>query len=439
MLSSNFILPLVYTILLIGIIRYSRKFSLPGIRSWIFPTIFLIKVIAGIALLLIYTHYYNDRFNSDVYKYFDDSRYIFGAIPEKPLDYIKMLTGIGDGSNYFHHNYYSRMEFWYKEWDYHLFNDNRTIIRFNAFVSLFSFRSIFVHSVLMAFISFVGFFAIFKTFFQIVKTNTYFLLLGVFLLPSVLFWTSGVLKEGVLMFAFGLFVYSFSKIIQRFSAYYLLIFIGSILILSISKFYVLVAAVPGIISIVWLRFSKFKKPLLTFSIVHLALFFIATRSEYLLFVLHKKQKDFIASIEDYSRVGSYFNIPKLEPEALSLIKNTPIAIFNTLFRPTIFEMNSAVIALAALENAFIIGCIVVGLAYSNITNIKHREWFYFSIFFTLILFALSGLTTPVMGALVRYKVPALPFLFIALLMVFDYAKFSKHIRTIFGRKNKAAQ
>jgi hypothetical protein len=43
-----------------------------------------------------------------------------------------------------------------------------------------------------------------------------------------------------------------------------------------------------------------------------------------------------------------------------------------------------------------------------------------------VLFVLSGIATPVVGALVRYKVPALPFLVIALLLVVKDNAFPKN-------------
>jgi hypothetical protein len=43
------------------------------------------------------------------------------------------------------------------------------------------------------------------------------------------------------------------------------------------------------------------------------------------------------------------------------------------------------------------------------------------------MFILTGLITPVMGAIVRYKVPALPFLMILLVMLIDKEKLIKKI------------
>ena len=54
----------------------------------------------------------------------------------------------------------------------------------------------------------------------------------------------------------------------------------------------------------------------------------------------------------------------------------------------------------------------------------HFLWF--GVLFTIILFSIIGLTTLVIGAIVRYKVPAMPFLFFILLSAIDFSKISKH-------------
>ena len=54
----------------------------------------------------------------------------------------------------------------------------------------------------------------------------------------------------------------------------------------------------------------------------------------------------------------------------------------------------------------------------------------FSLLFVFTLYTLVGLTTPVLGAAVRYKVPALPFLLISLFLFSDQTKLSKFISVI---------
>lgn len=424
---TNLILPVLFSVLFIYLIIKLRFFQVDELTKKITVSLFIIKVISGTILTLIYTYYYTDYENSDIYKYFDDSYLMYKSLASNPIDYIKMVSGIGCDNQYFHDTYFSKMAFWYKEWDYHLYNDNRTVIRFNAIVRLFSFGSIHVHTVVMSFLSFIGLFSIYKLFINFIKDKNILLIFSIFLLPSVLFWTSGVLKEGLLIFAFGLMIYKFYNLLNKFTILDFSIFAISVFILSLVKFYILLAAVPGIIALIWLKYTDYKQPLLKFLIVHLSLFIIAINIDYLLLVLHKKQKDFIVSLDDLSLVGSYFKIPTLEPNAWSLIKNIPIAIFNTMFRPFILEANSVVVLVAAFENLIIIFAIILSLIFFKLKGISNKSWFWFCVFFTIIVFALCGLVTPVMGALVRYKVPALPFLFLIFVFLIDYERLKKYI------------
>ena len=73
---------------------------------------------------------------------------------------------------------------------------------------------------------------------------------------------------------------------------------------------------------------------------------------------------------------------------------------------------------ASLENVLIIIVLLATLIFVRLRNLSQPDvWCCTS--FIVILFVLIGLTTPVLGALVRYKVPGLPFLGILLLLITD--------------------
>jgi hypothetical protein len=234
-------------------------------------------------------------------------------------------------------------------------------------------------------------------------------------------WSSGILKEGILTFAMGIMLLAFFKMLKNFKFKYFAFFAIGIFLFSLTKFYALIALIPGMIALIWLQKTNHKKPLLKFTIVHSVLFFIATRSEYLVFVLYKKQFDFKLLIKD-TDAGSYIPSPILEPTTWSLIKNAPWAFANTFFRPHLFEVYSPLVLFAAAENFLIIAMIILSVLFFNKKLITNYSLLYFSIFFVIIMFVLCGLVTPVMGALVRYKIPALPFLFVIFLSVTDFEK-----------------
>jgi hypothetical protein len=80
-----------------------------------------------------------------------------------------------------------------------------------------------------------------------------------------------------------------------------------------------------------------------------------------------------------------------------------------------------------MENLFIICILVLSVFFRK--KVGTREWKFvvFCLTFSIILFLIIGLTTPIIGAIVRYKIPAIPFLMIAALMFFDSQKLPNSI------------
>jgi hypothetical protein len=74
---------------------------------------------------------------------------------------------------------------------------------------------------------------------------------------------------------------------------------------------------------------------------------------------------------------------------------------------------------ACLENICLFVLILYAFMKRKHLRSEQQNFLLFAFFFTLSLFALIGWVTPVVGAIVRYKVPALPFLVGALLSVID--------------------
>lgn len=416
-----------YTIIFLLIIRYSPFFHFKETGFKIIASLFVLKILAGLALYAIYAYYYNNRANSDIFKYYDDSAILFSSLSDNPLDYLRMLTGYESESPHLY-KYYEQMNFWIKPDDYDLYNDNQTVIRFNAFIRLFSFGCYNVHMVFMNFISFTGLTYILKVLQPFFKGKKYGLLCIVFLLPSVLLWTSGVLKEGILMFGIGMFVYYTFAVLKKFSVERTLLIVLSVLILLVTKFYVLFAMIPGALSLLFIRLFPKVNRWLVFGIVHviiIAFFFNSSLiSKYdLPGITSKKQHDFINMINNTENVGSRIDIPELSPGFFDFVKNSPVAVFNVMFRPLPGDVNSVIMIPAFLENLLIWLIIFIAIFF-RLKKIPEENipLILFCISFTAILFILVGLTTPVIGAIVRYKAPALPFLLAVFMMIIDKDK-----------------
>ena len=415
-----------------------KFFEIDGLSKRTISFIFILKIFFGLLLWAIYTFYYKDRSTADIYKYFDDSKILFDALKTHPSHYFKMLFGIGNMTPEFD-TYYAQMHYWTRKIDSNIYNDSHTIIRFNSIVRFFSFGYYNVHTVFICFLSLVGLTAIYKTFIPFLQDKKRELIFIVFLLPSVLFWGSGVLKEGLIFFALGLLIYYTTKL---FSIKSIIICLCVALLLAFSKFYVWLAIFPSLVFILWINKTTISKTFLKFLFIIITLATIGlnidsfTTIQNPLVTLSQKQIEFnqLASgnlTDAYCKpipiAGSIIQINTLQPTLTSVIKNAPQAFINTLFRPYLWELKSPMMLMAGAENILILLIILLCLLFIKPLSIIRWEYVLFCLSFVIIQFLIIGETTPVLGAIARYKVPALPFLLIAFLFLLDKEKLIKRI------------
>jgi hypothetical protein len=129
--------------------------------------------------------------------------------------------------------------------------------------------------------------------------------------------------------------------------------------------------------------------------------------------------------------GSKIYLPALEDNIFSFLSLSPVAFVNSFFRPYIWEAHNVLAIVAAVENIVLFAMFIVAIVFfrRNTSN----PMFLFSISFIFLLFMLIGFSTPVLGALVRYKVPALPFLLFLLLLFTDIDKVLDKLRKVWKK------
>ncbi len=472
---------LVYIVLLTTCIYYLPFFKDRFIHRTAFAGAFLLKVLAGFGLTYIYTCYYTDRSTADIYKYYDDAKIMYNALYEHPADYFKMLFGVGNDNAYFDSHYYAKMNHWCRRYDFGTYNDNHTIIRFNALVMLIAFGSFHVHTVLMCFVSFLGLSALYKSFCQYFPDKKNFIYAAVFLVPSVVFWGSGVLKEGILLFATGFLVYTFFQvfIFRKFTLWYLVLFCLSVVLQLVNKNYLLLALCPPLLCYFMVQYFRIRKIIFFFFIAHGIVFItgygllqlmnkaplqslVNKRRDFInlshggIFVMNDKvlirvdpeRKTYLDTLgNDHFRMkagssymywrldnfndtlyisnsadtsvynlvwdlpvaGSALKVSQLEPHLFSFFKHIPEALYISFLQPLIYTAGTYPEKMAALENIGILFCLFIGLIFTS-RNKVDVSWLMLCGWYVLILYLIIGFTTPVAGAIVRYKVPALPFL-----------------------------
>ena len=386
---------------------------------------FFLRIVMGFGLFLIYSYHYPSRQDADTFKYFDDSQYMYDAFWTNPGDYFKMLFGINCNTEYFNTEYFNNMSNWVRSYDNGLFNDNRLMIRTNAFLRIFSFGNYHVHSIILAFLAFMGSFSLSKLFFKVSRSKVL-TFIAVFLVPSLVFWSSGILKEAVLLAALGFFAYHFYKLFDSSRTWknYVMLFLMSC-VLIVLKLYVFMAFFPAII--IWLVVSKWRRSLWVYLLMYILFIAIATligeinpRYDFVNLIVDK-QKQFIR-LADFYPVNSRFDLEVLTYEFWSLLLSSPEAIFNVFTKPWPNELNSILYIPSFIENAVILLLLVTTFVYRKALKVKEWDFVIFCLSFCIILYTVIGLTTPITGAIVRYKIPAIPFLMMAVFMLIDFDK-----------------
>lgn len=115
--------------------------------------------------------------------------------------------------------------------------------------------------------------------------------------------------------------------------------------------------------------------------------------------------------------GSYIELTSIGNDFGQLMKNIPEALANASFRPTPWDPGGKLKYVNFLETCSLFGLLIFGLWYNRgRRTAEERNSMLFLFTFAIVLLVLIGWTTPVLGALVRYRMPAYLALFLIAVM-----------------------
>lgn len=406
------LLPTLYFFLFAFIIYKCRFFRIEQTPSLWNVFLFSVKVLAACLLYVVYTRIYSNREMSDIFKFFDDSEALFRLVKVAPGDFFLNFFGLANDFNY-GGKYEDWMNNWLHPYGNRMYNDNRMMIRIHAFLRFFSGGNYHVHSVFFAFGSFIGLQLIAKAFAQFVQANFRWMYACLFLFPSVLFWGSGCLKETIVILEIGVFTYAFFKMNEQFQWKYCCAVVISVLAILFTKFYLLIVLLPCAVAYWVVHQKRNWKPItiytsvVLFCIVSAVLVSFIHPSFDLSRLLISKQHGFVnVGLETLS--GSLISDYKIANSWWGIISFLPTAWYRVVFLPWPIG-GSWMEIFAGLENVALLLFVILRLR--NIKRFRLTNEFCFALLFIVLLYTIIGITVPVMGAMVRYKVPAFLFLF----------------------------
>ncbi len=393
-------LPLLYVAIfgfLIAKLEFFRDDKLP---RFFFVSIFIVKVLLGLLYHAIFSE-------GDILYYYKNAAYIiYPVLWQDPLKYLYLTFGPNGGSiPEFIFPQVHAMGYWGDTSDY-------MVVRFNAIVRLFSFGNFYVHVVFMSFISLVGMVWLYRACARASGTFSLPVAAAIFLIPSVLFWGSGANKEGLVLFALGWFLYGSVLLVQKSSVRNFLIALTGAFLTYCVRDYVLFMLLPGMVVFFityknWGRI-RFLLPIIYAVIIAAIIILPIFGGKNFAEVIALRQAQF-KSLEQGS---THVTVKDFQPDWTSFFTNFPQALKNSILGPFFIKPDKAMHYLIIAENLVLL---IAGLLFPWITGKPRWQPFtLMCLLFSISLFVLIGYIVPNVGAIVRYRSIALPFLFIFL-------------------------
>ncbi|HLP49386.1 MAG TPA: hypothetical protein VK154_00735 [Chitinophagales bacterium] len=412
---KEILLTLFYLILFNFLLYRFKRLQFKSFKPIVTNVLFNLKFLVGIFIWFVYTFYYKDVQNNDIHKFYKDALIINEVAYSDPAAFAKLMVTSGENTAYT-----DSLKNWNRNFDEAPINENRTIIRLNALLMFFTFKTYFAHILFFCFISLIGWVLMANAVMNFTSQRNALFALPVLLLPSVLFWASGVMKEPLLVFGLGLLIHGLLNLRMK-SSSIAAIAIGFIIVLF-TKFFVLACLFPA--ASAYLLFPKRETTtfiIAKYAVVFVVLLLAAFNIQHIvprinpLQMLVNKQTNSVKEAT-YFKAGSRIDIPPLQPSASSVLMIAPAGILNTIARPYPTEAKNVMMLASAAENILAILLLIVLLWFTSWRSAVNINLLMFLLAFSLAYFALIGICTPVLGNLVRYRVPLLPLFMFAFIL-----------------------
>jgi len=314
-------------------------------------------------------------------------------------------------------------------------NGSLILSRMEALLHVIAGHSPFTHSLIYAWLSFVGLCLISKVSTILTHIKLRILLYTITLFPSILFWGSGMHKESLMHLILGIIIYSCYQF-KTGKFYHIFLGIISAIILLYMRNYALLLLLPPMIA--WIiTFDNKKKVWLKYIVIYVLFFFTAWQANNYFYggglinkIVHK-QWEFTLS----EGASSILKQP-IHPDLKHLIAFIPTAVYHGFFRPTLFDIYKFEIAIEAIEILLFWIIVAYLLIFYRNKKLSNPSWFWFLMSYSASYIIMLGVVVNTFGAIVRYKAVVLPLIVIALLMMIDTNKIELRLRSTVSKISK---
>ncbi|WP_375562596.1 hypothetical protein ACE193_08630 [Bernardetia sp. OM2101] len=426
-LQDLFLTP-VYLLVIYSILYFLRTSITDKEMRKFFITGYTVKIVGAIFFGLVFQFVYG---YGDTFYYFDGSGIARKAFLNDIGVYFQILfQNMDEYSNPDTYLYAYRMPYYGDRASF-------AVCQIGSIFSILSFHTYTINCLFFALFSFWGSWQMYRAWADMYPVLKKQIGWAIFFIPSIFFWASGVVKDSVtftaLTFAFAAFHFG---VIRRRKVYInIFVFLLCCYTMYVIKLYILLCFMPAC---GWWFYAQYTKQVqsrflkLVFApfllvigggIVFYSFSTLIKGTEYDLDRV--AERAFITAdwIHQMSEQGSAYDIglDQMDGSIGSMLQLYPKGIFITLFRPFIWEIKNFNMALAGLENLILLYLTIQVFRNQKwgviIKRLKTEQMIIVCLIFTLFFSGIIGIVSSNFGALVRYRIPILPFYTIALIIL----------------------
>ncbi len=411
----EYLLFVAYLILFAWLVTKIKFFTRTGLSNPQLIILFLIKIMAGIFYGWIGTYYGGLAQMYDTWSFHGMSIQEYHLLSTNPTEYF---------TNLFRDPYESGVSNFLVSNDSY-WNDlkGNFFIKILSVFNILSFGHYYVNVIFYSFITLLGPVSLYRVMTDAIPGKKTAIIVAAFLVPSFIYWTSGLHKEGLIFTGIGLITYVvyFATKEKKLGLKRVIAFLCGLLLLLTLRNFLIILIIPAIIT--WLLANRWPKyglaifsgAYLLFSVLFFTARYINPTLDFPNSVV-TKQKEFIQT-----KGLTSVPIKELEPTAISFLRNMPQAINLSIIRPYPNDVRHILSLAAAIEINSLLLIFVLFLVFHK-NGIRSRNLIYFCIFFSFSLLLAIGFSVNNLGAIVRYRSVIIPLLVIPMVAGTDWKR-----------------
>ena len=420
----SYLLFIFYCFLFCWLITRIKFFKVAGLGNRMLIFLFLVRIMVSLFNCYMNVYHYTV---SDILSFQQQGVDEFHLLFNNPGEYFTNIFHNGHSNGYAGF-LASSDSYW---------NDTRSniIVKILSLFNIFSGTNFYVNTLIYNFFIFWASVCLYRVFLQIFPADKFILICSIFLLPSVVYFTSGIHRDGLIFLSLSILIYHLFYMLKKrsFSGKRMLVILFFLSLIFLLRNFVFITLIPALIA--WMvaelkpkfAFISFIGIYCVVAVLFFCSGYLSPKTDLPTYVSNRQ----IAFIEIAKGGASSININPLYPNFRSFLNNTPQAFNHSLMRPYLTEKFTLIYVPAALE-IFLYEILFIIFIFFRKKNISIQPFIYFCIFFSITMLLVIGYTIPIIGAIVRYRSDYLPFLLIPIFCMTDW----RQVRSLFYiRKN----